>query len=146
MRRKIVILLVVFVSIAGCSYFVSNFPRETTKIKLDIGVEIEIEVSENSMAMMDPVVSKKITIDYGDRKLVHISDHDDYGYRIYLVKEKEDTLWILQEDDGCEIAECSFSDPKATFVPIYAVRQNALDRDTLLAIDYSDFIFTVKKY
>lgn len=144
MHRKIAIWIIVFVSISGCAVIVSNYLRSIDKIELENGAIIKMEVNENIMAMRDPLVSKKISIDYGKRQIVHKSDHDDYNYRIYLIREKEDTIWILQEADGCQTVECSYSDPKAEFVEKYWITEKVASKDTLLKIEYTDFDFTVE--
>lgn len=144
MRRKIAIWGIVIVSLSGCNYIISNFPRAFSSIILDNDIKITLELNENIMAMRDAIVDKKITIDYGKRQLVHRSHYDDYDYRIYLIKEKQDTIWVLTEEDGYSKATCSFSDPKAKFRPVYGKMNGAVDRDTLISIDYTDFVFTVK--
>ncbi len=105
-----------------------------------------IILNENLMVWLDPEMTKTITIDYGDRQLEHKSDNDDYGYRIYLVKQKNDTIWVLEETNNpvLQRAECSFSDKDAIFAPPYSLIEKGCDLDTLLTINYENLTLTVK--
>lgn len=144
MRKKSAIWFVVFISILGCGTIVSNFPRDISTITLDNGVTVTIELNENIMAMSDPAVAKTITIDYGKYQLIHRSNHDDYGYRIYLVKQKKDTFWVLEEADGSNTVECSYDDKKTVFLSRYGYIEKGGDRDTLLTLRYTDFVLSLE--
>lgn len=144
MRKNIAIWSFVFLSVLGCGTILSNFPRDISSVALDNGVIVTIELNENIMAIRDPVVTKTITIDYGKRQLIHRSNSDDYDYRIYLIKQKKETIWVVEEADGYQTAEFSFSDKKAVFLPRYTAVEKGGDRDTLMTIAYTDLVLTVK--
>lgn len=144
MRKKIATWSLVFISVLGCTTITSNFPRDVSSITLDNGVKIKLELNENIMAMMDPVVTKTITIDYGKRQLEHRSDFDGYDYMISLVKQQKDTIWILQEREGNQTFECSYSKKKAKFRSRYSTIIKGGHLDTLLKIKYEGFAFTIE--
>ena len=143
MHKRIATWSIILVSLLGCYVIVTHFPRDTSSITLDNGIVVTIEINENLMAWLDPEISKTITIDYGDRQLEHKSDNDDYGYRIHLVKQKNDTIWVLEETNNPEWTECSFSDKDAIFEPMYTLIEKGGHLDTLLVINYENFTLTV---
>jgi translation initiation factor IF-1 len=122
---------------------VSNFPRSVNKIELDNGVTIKMEVNENLMAIRDPDVSKKITIDYGKGKVRYKTSDDHYNFHMLLVRQNNDTLWVIQ-DDQMDVAQCPYNEKDAQFRELLINGPDGIVRDTLLEVKYEDFAFMVE--
>ncbi len=144
MKRKGATLVIILVFLAGCYYIASNYPSASSSVILKNGVKVTIEVNENMLTRKDPALRKKIIFDYGDRELIHCTNNDQYDYRIYLIQEKKERTWLLEEADGSGKFSCSYSDKKAKFEPFIAENQSKAKPDTLIRIEYTDLEFSVK--
>jgi hypothetical protein len=146
MRRKIAIWSIVLISLLGCRAITANFPRDISTIELENGINIKLELNEDLMVFLDPKVKKKLTIDYGDRKLTYRTTDEQYTFGLLLLARNSDTLWRVSYDRCYEQAECSFSDENDQFQRQYLRSPIDSIQDTLLWIKYEDFAFSVKQY
>lgn len=141
MRRTIAISAVIIVALAIGYYTVSNYPTATTSLDLENGVVLGLELNEDLFASGEPVVSKKITLEYKKYELIHRSHSNNYDYNIFLLKEKKDTIWSLEEKDGSNPVQCSFTDDKTEFIPRKKSKKKC---DTIMKIDFSNFELVIK--
>ena len=145
MRRKIAIWSVVIMSVVGCRTITANFPRDISSITLDNGINIKLELNEDIMVFLDPVVTKKLTIDYGKRQLEYRTTEDHYNFDIQLIKRDNDTVWHILADGWYSDVECSFTNENAQFETRYSRIPSEVIQDTLMWIKYKNFTFNIKK-
>lgn len=96
------------------------------------------------MVFLDPIVKKKLTIDYGDRQLTYRTTDDYYSFDFLLAVSKGDTLWITTHDGYYESEVCSFNDETDQFHKRYLSYPTDTLQDTLMWIKYENFDFTIE--
>jgi len=95
---KILIPIVVAV-ILLVAYKFMHYNRGSSEITYDNGenqIKIILEFYENTLSISNREITSFLTIDYGDKIVVHKSFNKQFGFELLLIKDEGEVFWCIE--------------------------------------------------
>lgn len=140
-KRTLFILAGVAIALFGCYWYATHYPRAYDHLTLDDGSVISLSFSENTLVLLDPEVTKSLTIETGKFELHHEDWSEDYLYTLLLLEWDGKKYWIIQNRYWSDLI-APYRKKNARFREHYKF-EIPNDADTLYHITFDDFKLTL---